>query len=116
MGGQKQRIAIARAILKDPSILILDEATSSLDSQSEVLIQQALQELMKGRTSIIIAHRLATIKNADEIYVLDNGKIAEHGIHEELLTHSNGLYAKLVNLQINGLTLGLEFENVFERQ
>lgn len=98
-GGQRQRIAIARAILKNPAILILDEATSSLDAESESLVQEALNELMKGRTTLIIAHRLSTIRNADLIYVLDAGKVAESGTHEELLTIENGIYQSLVRLQ-----------------
>ncbi|MFB6306206.1 MAG: ABC transporter ATP-binding protein [Flavobacteriales bacterium] len=99
-GGQRQRIAIARAILKDPSILLLDEATSSLDSESEFLVQEALENLMKNRTSIVIAHRLSTVRNADEIIVLDEGTIVEQGSHEELLTHENGLYKRLSELQL----------------
>jgi ABC-type multidrug transport system fused ATPase/permease subunit len=98
-GGQKQRVAIARAILKDPAILILDEATSSLDAESERLVQEALQVLMVGRTSIIIAHRLATIKDVNQIYVLENGTIAEKGTHQELLQNVNGLYTSLAKLQ-----------------
>jgi ABC transporter fused permease/ATP-binding protein len=98
-GGQRQRIAIARAILKDPSILILDEATSSLDAESESLVQEALDELMKGRTTIIIAHRLATIRNVDRIYALSDGLIVEEGSHSELLQHENGFYSNLVRLQ-----------------
>ncbi|QNF31871.1 ATP-binding cassette domain-containing protein [Adhaeribacter swui] len=98
-GGQRQRIAIARAILKNPAILILDEATSSLDSESEKLVQQAMDELMKGRTSIIIAHRLSTIRKADKILVIENGQIAEQGTHEELSLNENGLYANLLRLQ-----------------
>ena len=100
-GGQRQRIAIARALLKNPSILILDEATSSLDSESEKLVQEALEYLMEGRTSIIIAHRLATIRNADAILVLNDGVIAESGTHKELLEIENGIYKNLSNLQFS---------------
>ncbi|MFN3951945.1 MAG: ABC transporter ATP-binding protein [Thermaurantimonas sp.] len=98
-GGQRQRIAIARAIIKNPSILILDEATSSLDSESEYYIQLALEKVMKGRTSIIIAHRLSTIKKVDKIVVLDHGKIAEIGSHEELLIKNNSMYKKWHEIQ-----------------
>ncbi|MBN8669654.1 MAG: ATP-binding cassette domain-containing protein [Chitinophagales bacterium] len=98
-GGQRQRIAIARAILKDPAILILDEATSSLDSESEALVQDALNNLMKGRTSFVIAHRLSTIRNADKIIVLENGKVKESGTHRELLSLQDGLYKSLSLLQ-----------------
>ncbi len=98
-GGQRQRIAIARAILKDPAILVLDEATSSLDSESEKLVQDAMDELMKGRTSIIIAHRLSTIRKADKILVIDQGQIAEEGSHEAL-SEDNGIYANLLKLQL----------------
>lgn len=97
-GGQRQRIAIARAILKDPVILILDEATSSLDSGSEQLVQEALENLMQGRTSFVIAHRLSTIRNADKIVVIDKGTVVEQGTHAELITH-NGLYRKLNDMQ-----------------
>ena len=97
-GGQRQRISIARAILKNPPILILDEATSALDTESERLVQDALEKLMKSRTTIAIAHRLSTIKNADEIYVMHEGKIVEHGTHEELL-EANGYYKKLNDMQ-----------------
>ena len=98
-GGQRQRIAIARAVLRDPAILILDEATSSLDSESESLVQQALEDLMKGRTSVVIAHRFSTIRNADKIVVLEDGKIIESGNHEELLAIDAGLYKKLQKMQ-----------------
>jgi ABC-type multidrug transport system fused ATPase/permease subunit len=99
-GGQRQRIAIARAILKNPSILILDEATSALDAESEHLVQEALQTLMKGRTSFVIAHRLSTIQNADQILVLENGKLLEKGTHQELIKNSAGRYKNLVELQL----------------
>jgi ABC-type multidrug transport system fused ATPase/permease subunit len=98
-GGQRQRIAIARALLKNPRILILDEATSSLDSESERLVQDALEKLMAGRTSIVIAHRLSTIRKADQIMVLDRGKIIEKGTHEELVKLENGIYRNLSTLQ-----------------
>jgi ATP-binding cassette subfamily B protein len=98
-GGQRQRIAIARAILKNPKILILDEATSSLDAESEKLVQIALDELMKNRTTIVIAHRLATIRKVDQIYVIKEGQIAESGTHQQLSLLDNGLYASLIKLQ-----------------
>ncbi|MFY0653126.1 MAG: ATP-binding cassette domain-containing protein [Cyclobacteriaceae bacterium] len=100
-GGQRQRIAIARAILKDPAILVLDEATSSLDAQSEKEVQDALNQLMKNRTTIIIAHRLATIRQVDRIYVLENGEIIETGNHQELSSKVNGVYENLVRLQFS---------------
>lgn len=98
-GGQRQRLSIARAILKNPPILILDEATSSLDTESEALVKDAMEKLMNNRTSLIIAHRLSTIKNADEIIVMDNGKIVERGNHSELLNKS-GAYSKLYKMQV----------------
>ncbi len=103
-GGERQRVAIARAILKNSPILILDEATSSLDSQSEILIQDALHKLIKGKTTIVIAHRLSTIREMDRIIVLKKGKIIEDGTHEELINKDIGLYKKLWNLQAGGFT------------
>jgi len=98
-GGQRQRLNIARAILKNPAILILDEATSALDTESEKLVQEALTNLMRNRTSIVIAHRLSTIQHADEILVLQKGKVVERGTHDQLLLTS-GLYAKLTQMQL----------------
>ncbi|MCG3166833.1 MAG: putative multidrug export ATP-binding/permease protein [Bacteroidia bacterium] len=104
-GGQRQRVAIARAVLKNPSILILDEATSSLDSESERLVQEALDKLMVGRTSFVIAHRLATIRKADKIVVIDKGVVIESGTHEQLIASENGLYRSLSKLQFEAATL-----------
>ena len=98
-GGQRQRIAIARAFLKNPAILSLDEATSSLDSESEQLIQQALAILLKGRTSFIIAHRLATIRKVDRIYVIEDGNVLESGTHNELMAEADGRYRRLSEMQ-----------------
>ena len=99
-GGQRQRIAIARAILADPAILILDEATSSLDAESERLVQDALDKLMEGRTCIIIAHRLSTVRRCDQILVLSAGTILERGTHDELIAKPGGLYGSLAKLQL----------------
>ncbi|MFA5450188.1 MAG: ATP-binding cassette domain-containing protein, partial [Clostridia bacterium] len=101
-GGQKQRISIARVFLKNPKVLILDEATSSLDNESEKHIQAALEELAKDRTTITIAHRLSTIRNADRIYVIDDGAIKEVGNHNSLM-QKDGLYAKYYNMQFEGI-------------
>ena len=97
-GGQKQRLSIARVFLKNPPILILDEAASALDNTTEILIQNALDELCVGRTTLVVAHRLSTIKNADEIAVVDDGRIIEQGSHDELI-RKDGVYRKLYDLQ-----------------
>ena len=97
-GGQKQRVAIARALLKDPRILVLDEATSALDAESEHLVQEALDRLMQGRTTLVIAHRLSTVRDADRVIVLDKGVIAESGTHDELVD-LDGTYRRLVERQ-----------------
>jgi ATP-binding cassette subfamily B protein len=101
-GGQRQRIAIARAILRDAPLLLLDEATSSLDAESETLVQTALEELMRHRTTLVIAHRLATVLSCDRIMVMDQGRIVEQGTHASLVA-ANGLYARLARLQFEGV-------------
>jgi len=101
-GGEKQRLAIARAVLKNPPILILDEATSSLDTESELLVQEALDRLMENRTSLIIAHRLSTVQHADEIIVLNKGKLVEMGNHHSLM-EKGGLYKKLYTMQFRNI-------------
>jgi subfamily B ATP-binding cassette protein MsbA len=98
-GGQRQRLAIARAFLKDPPVLILDEATSDLDAESEFLVQQALSELTRGRTALVIAHRLATVKNADRVVVIHDGRVAEMGTHDDLMGREDGIYRRLATLQ-----------------
>ena len=113
-GGQKQRIAIARALVQNPSIMILDEATSALDTESERLVQDALDKLMKGRTTFVIAHRLSTIINADKIVVMENGEIKEVGNHEELLKN-NGIYRKLYEIQF-GKIEPIEIADLIETQ
>ena len=99
-GGQKQRVAIARAVLKDPRILILDEATSALDAESEHLVHEALERLMEGRATVVIAHRLSTVRNADRVVVLDQGTVVEVGSHTELMS-VHGLYHRLVERQFS---------------
>ncbi|WP_228125180.1 ABC transporter ATP-binding protein [Candidatus Methylospira mobilis] len=106
-GGEKQRVAIARAILKDPELIILDEATSALDSESEVLVRQGLEQLVSGRSSVIIAHRLSTVMNADQILVLKEGRVVERGRHEDLANRDGGLYARLFEIQTQGWLEGL---------
>lgn len=101
-GGERQRVAIARAILKDAPILVLDEATSSLDSESESLIQEALEELMEGKTTIVIAHRLSTIMKMDRILVIEEGKLVDAGTHKQLLKKKDGIYKKLWEIQAGG--------------
>jgi len=100
-GGQRQRVAIARALLLDPRILILDDSTSSVDTQTERLIQQALDRLMEGRTTFVIAQRLSTVRRADQILVLDQGRVIERGTHDQLLAQ-DGLYREIYELQLRG--------------
>ena len=107
-GGERQRVAIARAILADAPILILDEATSALDSESEALIQDALAELMRGRTAIIIAHRLSTIRHVDRILVFDGGRIVEDGPHDHLIANPAGQYRRLYEIQAGGFLMAGE--------
>jgi ATP-binding cassette subfamily B (MDR/TAP) protein 1 len=104
-GGQKQRVAIARAIIKNPKILLLDEATSALDAESERVVQDALDRVMVSRTTVVVAHRLSTIKNADLIAVVKNGVIAEKGRHETLINIHDGVYASLVALHTSAATV-----------
>jgi len=114
-GGQKQRIAIARAILQSPPVLLLDEATSALDAESEALVQEALERVMKGRSVLVIAHRLSTIKRADQIAVVQGGRVLEQGTHRELLK-AKGLYADLVSRQQGAGGIDIEaLVNVFRR-
>jgi ATP-binding cassette subfamily B protein len=103
-GGERQRVALARAFLADAPVLILDEATSSLDSESEALIQQAMERLMKGRTSIVIAHRLSTVKSLDRILVFDRGEIVEQGTHAALAARAGGIYRALFERQVTEFT------------
>ena len=107
-GGERQRVALARAFLADAPILILDEATSSLDSESELLIQEAMARLIAGRTAIVIAHRLSTVRAMDRILVFDRGRIAEEGTHVELVRRDRGIYRSLFEKQAGELTRGLQ--------
>jgi len=103
-GGERQRVALARAFLADAPILILDEATSSLDSESEALIQEAITRLLRGRTALVIAHRLSTVRALDRILVFDQGRIVQDGTHEQLLDHGGGMYRRLFDRQAGGFT------------
>ena len=102
-GGERQRVSIARAILRDPKILILDEATAAMDTKTEKIIQNALATLTKGKTTIMIAHRLSTLRDADKLIVIEHGKVAEEGTHKELLSKEDGVYHKLYTLQLEAL-------------
>jgi ATP-binding cassette subfamily B protein len=101
-GGQRQRLSIARAVLKDPPVLILDEATSAVDNETEAAIQRSMEKIIVGRTTVVIAHRLSTVRNADVIFVLDGGDLCEQGRHQELI-ESNGIYAALWRVQTGAL-------------
>jgi ATP-binding cassette subfamily B protein len=103
-GGQKQRVAIARAVLKDPKVLVLDEATSALDAESEFHVREALERLMLGRTTLVIAHRLSSVKSANRVVVFEAGAIAETGTHDELM-RTGGLYQRLVERQFEGVSV-----------
>ena len=102
-GGQKQRLAIARALYRDPDILIFDEATSSIDNETEYLIQASLREISRNRTTIVIAHRLSTVRNADNIYVLRNGKVSEVGTHDDLVNNKSSYYKRLWDIQTGSM-------------
>lgn len=111
-GGERQRVAIARAFLADAPILILDEATSSLDSESEVLIQQAMERLMEGRSTLVVAHRLSTVRALDRLLVMDHGRVIEEGNHETLIRRPGGVYRRLFERQALELTKGMSLEEL----
>jgi ATP-binding cassette subfamily B (MDR/TAP) protein 1 len=115
-GGQKQRIAIARAILMNPTVLICDEATSALDAESEFVVQEALDRLMRGRTVLVVAHRLSTVKNADVVCVVQTGRVVESGTHAELMRITKGVYANLVSRQLLGDQRQVEVESKEEER